>query len=118
MNAPIGGDTREAKGDAMRQHTPGPWTWAAEHLNSITIRADGVELATVYHDDIDHVTPRQRADATLIAFAPDLYDLAYWIVSGDARRSYRERVESVQRRAKEILKRMKTATPERSEATR
>lgn len=65
------------------KHTPGPWIWDDEECgNSISIRHDpqnpralGDEVASVYRDGIE-TTDDMRADARLIAAAPDLLSIA------------------------------------------
>lgn len=59
----------------MSGHTPGPWTVDQRAGNSLSIDGpEGREIASVYDEDIDDVTPQQEADARLMAAAPDLLD--------------------------------------------
>ncbi len=98
----------------MSQHTPGPWAVEIHHDGVYVVRANA---PAAWICRMQGHVPKQidRDNAALVAFAPDLYDFAYWV--GNPRQSYRQRVESVQRRAREILRRMVQATPERSEAS-
>lgn len=70
----------------MSGHTPGPWsTDEAEHdcpNQSIRIRGGGRTIAEVWIDDapVEDYNREQRANARLIAAAPDLYELATYAV--------------------------------------
>lgn len=51
----------------MAKHTPGPWAVVGANIEQIE---EGVEIATV--SEYRTMTPRQAANARLIAAAPDL----------------------------------------------
>ena len=54
----------------MKEHTPGPWT-ADEMATEFTIYGGGLMVADV-HKDVMELDDEMRANARLIAAAPDL----------------------------------------------
>ncbi len=58
----------------MAKHTPGPWTAEEATSNSIDIVSEEVEIATIISDEDFPEDCEERANARLIAAAPELLD--------------------------------------------
>jgi hypothetical protein len=57
------------------QHTPGPWTVAEDDINGQAIvRGRHTEIATCWHHCLGSLEIQMRANARLIAAAPDLLE--------------------------------------------
>ncbi len=57
------------------QHTPGPWKVAGDDINGQAIvRGEHVEVATCWHHCLGSLEIKMRANARLIAAAPDLLE--------------------------------------------
>ena len=57
------------------QHTPGPWTVAEDDINGQAIvRGEHSEIATCWHHCLGSLEIQMRANARLIAAAPDLLE--------------------------------------------
>lgn len=64
----------------MSKHTPGPWQWTQHFDPTISIYKDGFgQIARLY----DSSAGTGKANARLIAAAPDLLDALIEIVSAD-----------------------------------
>jgi hypothetical protein len=58
------------------QHTPGPWTVAEDDINGQAIvRGRHTEIATCWHHCLGSLEIQMRANARLIAAAPEMWDL-------------------------------------------
>ena len=51
--------------------TPGPWRYASRNVNEIMTTFHGVQIGRSY---IDVATENEKADAHLVAAAPELYE--------------------------------------------
>ena len=57
------------------KHTPGPWTVAEDDINGQAIvRGRHTEIATCWHHCLGSLEIQMRANARLIAAAPDLLE--------------------------------------------
>ena len=57
------------------KHTPGPWKVAGDDINGQAIvRGEHVEIATCWHHCLGSLEIQMRANARLIAAAPELLD--------------------------------------------
>lgn len=70
----------------MAPHTPGPWTVYDLMKSDVVGTLDGTRIARVYRSAVN---PNHRADANLVAAAPDLYEALQsaiaWIALATAR---------------------------------
>jgi hypothetical protein len=58
------------------KHTPGPWKVAGDDINGQAIvRGEHVEIATCWHHCLGSLEIQMRANARLIAAAPEMWDL-------------------------------------------
>lgn len=68
-------DTRQTTQDTQTTHTPGPWNVGDDSPNEYegpTIENIDTVIAVIPIDDINDSTPEERANARLIAAAPEL----------------------------------------------
>ena len=64
----------------MSKHTPGPWQWTQHFDPTISIYKDGFgQIARLY----DSSAGTGKANARLIAAAPDLLEALVWMVEND-----------------------------------
>lgn len=60
----------------MTDYTPGSWETDEDCVNAVTISSDGKHIADVFSLESDELDATIRANASLIAAAPDLFEAA------------------------------------------
>ncbi|MCO8052282.1 hypothetical protein NI531_16295 [Proteus penneri] len=79
------------------KHTPAPWKYTVRNANEIMTTFHGVTIGDVY---LDITTANQKADAHLIAVAPELLEALIEMQRNGRKQGWNDKYESSMEKAR------------------